>query len=135
MTGRAQLWLALVTAALAMTVVASRSQAVAASAFQASTRAAQTRALGLDLREAQDRLAAALFDVGGARLDEAERDLTRARTLLSHAQEQLLALGQSRESGQVLALLEGVEVARGLIVRMSVAQLETRQVAFARPRL
>ncbi len=131
MSGRARFWLVIIAFGLAMTVVVARSVAVAASDFQAATRLAQTRVLGRELREGQQRLAAALSESDRARFAEADRELTRAGAVLSHAHEQLLVLGRSSESGQVLALLEGIEVARGLIVRMSVQQFETQQAALA----
>jgi len=131
MTGRARLWLALVAVLLAMVVVVSRSQAMALSADLAERRAAHTRALGLNLRAGQEQLATALLDAGRERFSEADRSLVLAGTLLSRAREQLLALGRSSESGHVLALMEGIEVARGLIVRVSVLQVESEQVAFA----
>lgn len=135
MTGRARFWLAAVGVVLAVMVVVSRVQSVRASARNTSMLRAQSASLGHELREGQDRLAAALRDVDSRRFDEAERELTLARKLLGHAREQLLALGLSNESGRVLALLEGVEVARGLIVRLSVVQFETEQAALAGPQL
>ncbi len=131
MSGRARFWLVIIAFGLAMTVVVARSVAVAASDFQAATRLAQTRLLGRELREGQERLAIALSEVDRAHFVEADRELIRAGAVLSHAHVQLLALGRSSESGQVLALLEGIEVARGLIVRMSVQQFETQQAALA----
>jgi hypothetical protein len=123
MTGRARLWLAAVAIALAAVVVVSRAQSLRASANTTSALATQTMSLRQELRDGQDALAAALRDVDNGRFDEADHQLIRARIVLGHTHEQLLSLGLSNESGHVLALLEGIEVARGLIVRVSIVQM------------
>lgn len=123
MAGRARLWLTTVIIVLAVAVIVSRAQSLRASAISTSARAAQTRELRRELLDGQEALATALHDVDNARFDDAERQLTRARILLGHSREHLLSLGLSTEAGHMLALLEGIEVARGLIVRVSIVRM------------